>query len=152
MKKEDLPQLFQDRIERFNRLFLEGTKDTDNPHNFEESNLYEYELMCMKDALNFIKLFENDKRYQELLNEFYKTEKNNTLYDFIEFLKKEYNLEVSEDHSGNSIGATFQLAQCYISSPKIFIYMHGALAGLVGDKGYYDDRSDIPEIEKAGIA
>lgn len=56
MKKEDLPQLFQDRIERFNRLFLEGTKDTDNPHNFEESNLYEYELMCMKDALNFIKI------------------------------------------------------------------------------------------------
>lgn len=81
-----------------------------------------------------------------------KTEKNNTIYDFIEFLKKKHNLEVSEDHSGNSIGTTFRLAQCYIASPEIFIYMHGALAGLVGDKGYYDDRSDIPEIEKAGIA
>ena len=39
MKKEDLPKEFQERIDRFNKLFIQGTLNTDNPHNFEEDSL-----------------------------------------------------------------------------------------------------------------
>jgi hypothetical protein len=31
----------------------------------------------------------------------------------------------------------------------MFQYLHGAIAVLVGDKGYHDDRSDIPPMEEA---
>lgn len=30
--------------------------------------------------------------------------------------------------------------------PELVPYMHGCLAQLVGDEGYYDDRSDVPEL------
>lgn len=39
-------------------------------------------------------------------------------------------------------------ANCLIYHPEMFKYMHGALAALVGDKGYHDDRSDLPKKEK----
>ena len=50
----------------------------------------------------------NDKKYQELLNEFYKTEKNNTLYDFIEFLKKLMTLHlISTETAYSKISCSF---------------------------------------------
>lgn len=37
-----LPKEFQDRIERFNRLFIKGAG-----HSFEEDTLYKYEMICI---------------------------------------------------------------------------------------------------------
>lgn len=140
MKKEDLPQLFQDRIERFNRLFLEETKDTDNPHNFEESNLYEYEMFCIEEALKIIEFIKDKETYDSLL------EKSTTksFYEFVEFLK-EKGIQLDDGHSGNTMSQSFSLAECYLTIPELTPYMHGSLAALVGDSGYYDDRSDLPK-------
>ena len=41
LTKEQLPKEFQDRIERFNRLFSKGAG-----HSFEEDDLYQYEMHC----------------------------------------------------------------------------------------------------------
>ena len=144
MNKKDFPQLFQDRIERMNKLFLEGTKNTDNPHNFEEDPLYDYEEFCMLESLKFIKVFKDKATYTEIGKNFAKKyPKNPTIHDFIEHLNKKYTLKLSSDHSSNSIVMALRFAQIYIMMPEKFIYMHGALVSLVGDEGYYDDREDV---------
>lgn len=38
------------------------------------------------------------------------------------------------------------LFRTYRERPELVPYMHGCLAQLVGDEGYYDDRSDVPEL------
>ena len=42
---------------------------------------------------------------------------------------------------------SWRLFKCYKVHPDMVPYMHGCLAPLVGDEGYYDDRSDIPEFK-----
>lgn len=49
LTKEALPKEFQDRIERFNCLFIEATGKS-----FEEADLYEYEMGCIRQALSFM--------------------------------------------------------------------------------------------------
>ena len=140
MKKENLPKEFQERIDRFNNLFIQGTLNTENPHNFEEDDLFEYEMFCMKEALKIAELIKDKETYEALLAE----SGVETLSEFIEFLKNK-GLELDEGHSGNTVGQSFTIARCYITRPELVPYMHGSLAPLVGDDGYYDDRSDIPK-------
>jgi hypothetical protein len=45
------------------------------------------------------------------------------------------------------MGASWLLFRIYISMPELVPYQHGCLAPLIGDEGYYDDRSDLPEIK-----
>lgn len=140
MNKEDLPKEFQERIDRFNKLFIQGTLDTENPHNFEEDELFEYEMLCMKEALKIVEFIKDKDTYEELLAE----SGTESSYEFIKFLKDK-GLQLDDGHSGNSMGQSFSLARCYITRPDLIPYMHGSLAPLVGDSGYYDDRSDIPK-------
>lgn len=49
LTKESLPKEFQERIERFNRLFIEAGNGT-----FEENDLFDYEMACIKQALSFL--------------------------------------------------------------------------------------------------
>lgn len=126
-----MPQIFQDRIERFNRLFTEGTKDSNNPHNFEEDDLYKYESFCIEEAL---KINEAIPSILDLIKEKGRDE-----------AREEISKIVSDDHSGNTFGQSVKLARCYQECPNLIPYMHGALAQMVGDEGYYDDRSDLPE-------
>lgn len=140
MKKEDLPKEFQERIDRFNKLFIQGTLNTENPHNFEEDSLFEYEMFCMKEALKIAEFIKDKKTHKALLIE----ANTKSLYEFIEFLKDK-GLKLDDGHSGNTMGQSFSIAQCYIIRPDLIPYMRGSLAPLVGDSGYYDDRSDIPK-------
>lgn len=140
MKKEDLPKEFQKRIDRFNNLFIQGTLNTENPHNFEEDDLFEYEMFCMKEALKIIEFTKDKETYEALLEE----SGTKSFYEFIEFLKAK-GLQLDDRHSRNTMGQSFSLAQCYIIRPDLVPYMHGSLTPLVGDSGYYDDRSDIPK-------
>lgn len=140
MKKEDLPKEFQERIDRFNKLFIQGTSNTENPHNFEEDSLFEYEMFCMKEALKIVEFIKDKETYEALLAE----SGTKSFYEFIEFLKDK-GLQLDDGHSGNTMGQSFSLAQCYITRPDLIPYMHGSLAPLVGDSGYHDDRSDIPK-------
>lgn len=52
LTKEALPKEFQERIERFNRLFSEAGDGT-----FEENELFGYEMACIKQALSFAEYF-----------------------------------------------------------------------------------------------
>lgn len=140
MKKEDLPKEFQERIDRFNKLFIQGTLNTENPHNFEEDSLFEYEMFCIKEALKIVEIIKDKETYEALLAE----SGTKSFYKFTKFLKDK-GLQLDDGHSGNTIGQCFSLALCYITRPDLIPYMHGSLAPLVGDSGYYDDRSDIPK-------
>ena len=69
--------------------------------------------------------------------------------DIYEFMKNlsEAGYKMDEGHSGNSAGISILFANSLLFNPEIFPYLHGALASLVGDSGYHDDRSDIPKKE-----
>lgn len=174
MKIEELPEPFKKRIDRFNRLFINGTVDHhDFEHHLEENEnptLFEYEMFCIESALGFAEFlstkddfntfldkcnqeftcnppekydWESTENYTKRLNE------GPTLYDIVEQFCKEYpnNKVNSERHSGNSMRISWFLFKCYLFNPGLVPYAHGALANLIGDDGYYDDRSDIPKIE-----
>ena len=140
LTKEQLPKEFQDRIERFNRLFKEGTG-----HSFEEDDLYQYEMICITQALSFIDYFKN-KSFEEIVK-IIKDEYNYNALLFIYDIKDKVPF-FDEGHSGNSLGMSWRLFECYKIRPDWIPYMHGCLANLIGDEGYYDDRSDIPKYKE----
>lgn len=170
MKVQDLPQPFQDRIARFNRLFQAGTEDHhDFEHHFNDDGkpgLFQYEMFCIESALAFAELlptkeafdtfmdecekeykenppikwdWEDDKDYQERIN------KGPSLYNVVEKLCDKYpdNKIRKNEHSGNTMGASWLLFRTYVTHPELVPYAHGCLASLVGDEGYFDDRSDL---------
>ena len=139
LTKEQLPKEFQDRIERFNRLFREGTG-----HSFEEDDLYQYEMICIAQALSFIDYFKN-KSFEEIVKTI-KDEYNCNALLFIYDIKDKVPF-FDKSHNGNSLGMSWRLFECYKIRPDWVPCMHGCLAPLVGDEGYYDDRSDIPEFK-----
>ena len=136
LTKDQLPKVFQERIERFNHLFLKGIG-----HTFEEDSLYSYEMACIRQALVFAEYF-NDVTYEELINSI--DGGNNGVCEYINKIKDKLPF-FYEGHSGNSFSMSWVLFHCYKERPDLIPYMHGCLAPLVGDEGYYDDRSDIPE-------
>lgn len=137
LTKEALPKEFQDRIERFNRLFIEATGKS-----FEEADLYEYEMGCIRQALSFNEYFKDfsDEDFDAF------TKEHESLYDLVMAVKDKLPF-FDDGHSGNSLGMSWQLYYCYRTRPDLIPYMHGCLANLVGDVGYHDDRSDLPELE-----
>ena len=140
LTKEQLPKEFQDRIERFNRLFKKGTY-----HSFEEDDLYKYEMICIAQALSFIDYFK-DKPFDDIVK-IIKDEYNCNALLFIYDIKDKVPF-FDKDHSGNSLGMSWRLFECYKIRPDLIPYMHGCLATLIGDEGYYDDRSDIPKYKE----
>ena len=48
-----------------------------------------------------------------------------------------------DGHSGNSAGMSVLFASFLLFKRELFPYLHGALAPLVGDEGYHDDRADV---------
>lgn len=139
LTKEQLPKELQDRIERFNRLFNKGVG-----HSFEEDDLYKYEMGCIAQALSFSEYFK-DKSFEEITKTI-KDKHNDDMYDFIDDIKGKVPF-FDKGHSGNSLAMSWRLFECYKVHPNMVPYMHGCLAPLVGDEGYYDDRSDIPEFK-----
>lgn len=140
LTKEQLPKEFQDRIERFNRFFKKGTD-----HSFEEDDLYKYEMICIAQALSFIDYFK-DKPFTDIFK-IIKDEYNCNALLFIYDIKDKVPF-FDKGHSGNSLGMSWRLFECYKIHPDWIPYMHGCLANLIGDEGYYDDRSDIPKYIK----
>ena len=140
LTKEQLPKEFQDRIERFNRLFEKGTD-----HSFEEDDLYEYEMICIAQALSFIDYFK-DKPFADI----FKTIKDEYNYNALLFI---YDIKDKvpffyKNHFGKSLEMSWRLFECYKMRPDWIPYMHGCLSNLIGDEGYYDDRSDLPKCIK----
>ena len=103
-----------------------------------------YEMGCIAQAISFSEYFK-DKSFEEIVKTI-KDKHNNDVYDFIDSIRSKVPF-FDEGHSGNSLAMSWNLFACYKIRPDCVPYMHGCLAPLVGDKGYYDDRSDIPEFK-----
>ena len=56
------------------------------------------------------------------------------------------------EHSGNTLSASWLMFVTYKNKPEMVKFLHGSLAPLVGDSGYYDNREDVKKyIEEHGI-
>lgn len=158
LQVNDLPEAFQKRIKRFSDLFEKAGES------FEEDSLFNYEMNCLRQAIAFLDVIPTREKFEEEIKEckdqfnpekyewetdedFQKrVEEGPKLYNFIDFLTDKYpELWIDGGHSGNSMGFSFFIFKAYLLDPKYVIYSHGALSPLVGDEGYHDDRSDIPE-------
>ena len=148
MDIKDLPQEYQDRIKRFDYFFVENTN-----HSFQEDDLFKYEMFVMEESLTLYEHFKDIEDFNTYLEEFETTFKKLTgkrplIYDIV---KDVPNFRYSE-HSGNTLNASWLMFVTYRSKPEMVKFLHGSLAPLVGDEGYYDNREDVKKyIKENGI-
>lgn len=107
-------------------------------------SLYDYEILCINEGrkiAEFVTNLDGDthKNWEELCGG-----ENSSLWTLVENIKKK-GCDLDDGHSGNSMGMSVLFANSLLFNRDIFPYLHGALAPLVGDKGYHDDRKDIPK-------
>lgn len=148
MDIKDLPQEYQDRIKRFDYLFVENAG-----HSFQEDDLFEYEMFVMEESLTLYEHFKDVKDINAYIEEFKAAFKKETGKepDISDIVKDVPNFRYSE-HSGNTLNASWLMFVTYKNKPEMVKFLHGSLAPLVGDKGYYDNRKDVKKyIEEHGI-
>jgi len=145
MDLQSLPREYQDRIKRFDYLFVENTD-----HSFQEDDLFNYEMFVMEESLTLYEHFKDVEDINAYLEEF-KTAFEREIGrrpEISDIVKNIPNFRLSE-HSGNTLGASWLMFITYKTKPEMVKFLHGSLANLVGDKGYYDNREDVKQyIEK----
>ena len=109
------------------------------------NSLYPYEMFCIGQAKNIAEfiLAKGEDKAKDTWDTYFK--EGESSYDCVMKMQKE-GLDWSDDHSGNTAGCSIRFAYMLLFQRDLFPYQHGALSPLVGDEGYHDDRSDIPEI------
>ena len=148
MDIKDLPQEYQDRIKRFDYFFVENAG-----HSFQEDNLFKYEMFVMEESLTLYEHFKDVEDINAYIEEFkaafkQKTGKKPEISDIV---KDVPNFRYSE-HSGNTLGASWLMFITYKTQPEMVKFLHGSLAPLVGDSGYYDNREDVKKyIKEHGV-
>ena len=139
MDIKDLPQEYQDRIKRFDYFFVENTG-----HLFQEDDLFKYEMFVMEQSLvlyDHFKDVEDMNAYLDKLQE--NSEKKLVIYDIVKDIP-----ELDEGHTENTLGAAWLMFMTYKMHPEMVKFLHGSLAPLVGDEGYFDNREDVKEFLK----
>ena len=144
MDIKDLPQEYQDRIKRFDYFFVENAG-----HSFQEDDLFKYEMFVMEESLTLYEHFKDVEDINTYIEEFTNAFKKETgeypkTYDIV---KNVPNFRYSE-HSGNTLNASFIMFVTYKTKPEMVKFLHGSLAPLVGDEGYFDNREDVKEYLK----
>ena len=102
------------------------------------SSLYIYEEGVMEQARAIAEWFEAQGNPKELWDSL-----PHDLYQFVETIKEKGFDKWDDGHSGNSAGMSVLFASFLLFKRELFPYLHGALAPLVGDEGYHDDRADV---------
>jgi len=106
------------------------------------SPLYDYEMSVISEAKNiafwFIDTFPGcgEEKWKELAGD-------GGAFAFVDKIKSLGYDKWNEGHSGNSGSMAVLFAYTMLFQTDLFPYQHGALSYLVGDTGYYDDRSDV---------
>lgn len=113
LKVSTFPQVFQDRINAFREF-----KGDEWRYEFEP-----YELFCCEEALNIV----NTLKTEEAINTFKAASHEE---------QKIMVPNLSQDHSGNTFGASVVFAKMYLTNPELLSKMHGALCPLVGCEDY----------------
>ena len=148
MDIKDLPQEYQDRIKRFDYFFVENAG-----HSFQEDDLFKYEMFVMEESLTLYEHFKDVEDINAYLEEFKvafekETGKKPEISDIV---KDVPNFRYSE-HSGNTLSASWLMFVTYKTEPEMVKFLHGSLAPLVGDSGYYDNREDVKKyIKEHGV-
>jgi len=148
MDLQSLPQEYQDRIKRFDYLFVENTD-----HSFQEDDLFNYEMFVMEESLTLYEHFKDVEDINAYLEEFKTAFEKETgeKPEIFDIVKNVPNFRLSE-HSGNTLGASWLMFITYKTKPEMVKFLHGSLANLIGDSGYYDNREDVKKyIEEHGI-
>jgi len=148
MDLQNLPQEYQDRIKRFDYLFVENTD-----HSFQEDDLFNYEMFVMEESLTLYEHFKDIEDINAYLEEFKTAFEKETgeKPEIFDIVKNVPNFRLSE-HSGNTLGASWLMFITYKTKPEMVKFLHGSLANLIGDSGYYDNREDVKKyIEEHGI-
>ena len=144
MDIKDLPQEYQDRIKRFDYLFVENAG-----HSFQEDDLFKYEMFVMEESLTLYEHFKDVEDINAYIEEFKDTFKKETgkRPEISDIVKDVPNFRYSE-HSGNTLSASWLMFITYKTKPEMVKFLHGSLANLVGDSGYHDNREDVKEYLK----
>lgn len=148
MDLQSLPQEYQDRIKRFDYFFVENTD-----HSFQEDDLFKYEMFVMEESLTLYEHFKDVENMDAYLEEFTTAFEEETGHkpDISDIVKNIPNFRYSE-HSGNTLSASWLMFLTYKNKPEMVKFLHGSLAPLVGDSGYYDNREDVKKyLEEHGI-
>ena len=136
MDIKDLPQEYQDRIKRFDYFFVENTG-----HSFQEDDLFKYEMFIMEQSLILYDYFKDVEDMNTYLDELQKSSSEKLgIYDIVKDVPG-----LDEGHSVNTIGASWLMFMTYKTHPEMVKFLHGSLAPLVGDEGYFDNREDVKE-------
>ena len=136
MDIKDLPQEYQDRIKRFDYFFVENTG-----HSFQEDDLFKYEMFIMEQSLILYDYFKDVEDMNTYLDELQKSSSEKLgIYDIVKDVPG-----LDEGHSINTIGASWLMFMTYKTRPEMVKFLHGSLAPLVGDEGYFDNREDVKE-------
>ena len=139
MDIKDLPQEYQDRIKRFDYFFVENTD-----HSFQEDDLFKYEMFVMEQSLVLYDHFKNVEDMNAYLDELQKgSSEKLEIYDIVKNIPG-----LDKGHSANTLGATWLMFMTYKTHPEMVKFLHGSLAPLVGDEGYFDNREDVKEFLK----
>ena len=136
MDIKDLPQEYQDRIKRFDYFFVENAG-----HSFQEDDLFKYEMFVMEQSLVLYNHFKDVEDMNAYLDELQKNSPEKLeVYDIVKDIPG-----LDKGHSGNTLGATWLMFMTYKTHPEMVKFLHGSLAPLVGDEGYFDNREDVKE-------
>ena len=139
MDIKDLPQEYQDRIKRFDYFFVENTG-----HSFQEDDLFKYEMFVMEQSLILYDYFKDVKDMDAYLDELQKGSLEKLgVYDIVKNIPG-----IDKGHTGNTLEATWLMFITYKKHPEMVKFLHGSLAPLVGDEGYYDNREDVKKYLK----
>lgn len=139
MDIKDLPQEYQDRIKRFDYFFVENAG-----HSFQDDDLFKYEMFVMEQSLVLYDHFKNVEDMNAYLDELQKGSSEKLgVYDIVKNIPG-----LDEGHSVNTLGATWLMFMTYKTHPEMVKFLHGSLAPLVGDEGYFDNREDVKEFLK----
>jgi len=116
-----------------------------------ESSLYPYEMTVIRQARSIAEFVE--ERASE--NGITPTEQwdryvvecgpEATNFGFVKVLESYGYTGWSDGHSGNTAAQSLLFALTLVKWREDFKYLHGAMAGIVGDAGYHDDRGDVRE-------
>lgn len=113
-KYNKLPKCFQERIEKYR---------ANNPR--FRVDYESYEMFCCEQAVVIAKACKTIEGIEKFRKMEWKEQK--------EMVKK-----LGDGHSGNTFGASCQLAYWYLQQPENVVKMHGSLAPLVGSEEYGD--------------
>lgn len=118
----------------------------EKPFKEADEGLYGYEKCVIDEARRIAVFILNKGEDWKAVWQGYADAGDGSSYEFVDAIIKDGYEGWDDNHSGNSGSASVHFARCLLERPDLFQYLHGALTPLIGDAGYNDDRTDIPNI------